>query len=383
MPQESNAPPAEQPIRRFAKFFKAYGIGLSLVTAAIPLGVAQWDLLPLFSGAKRAITLITSVSCYLLVGFIFSQRHVLGRLYFPGRIVGTKRVASAKELIRSSRIGLLPAVLAFLSIAFFFIYAFTVNESVRDIAVQYSRPLEASEVDRLRMDGRVIIRTPLPEFAEQLIKEARAAEHADSSRPKTLTITYTRTAVSGKEGQTNHYDVLLPDEESVQALLKGTPSAGVPNWIAMGGFFLGAFLCAVTAFVLMGLKDYLQEELRLSDFALIQEEIVGTRELRFAVEGVPGLYGFVEFNPHDSEFDLVYRGPFCTWHDFEPRAKTFDPTSGIVRDWQHISIKDDKRTESPCLLKTNMTEYAVDMAFKTSGRLEAERQMRFRGEARA
>ena len=50
MAQVTTSASGEQPITKFARFFKAYSLGLSLVIAAVPVGTAYWDLLPLFKG---------------------------------------------------------------------------------------------------------------------------------------------------------------------------------------------------------------------------------------------------------------------------------------------------------------------------------------------
>lgn len=101
----------EQPIRRFARFFKAYGFGLSLVVSAVPFMAAYWEVIPLFAGSKNALTIITTVASYLLVGFVFSQRHTIARWYFPGRQAGRRRVAYAWELRRSAFFSWVPAIL--------------------------------------------------------------------------------------------------------------------------------------------------------------------------------------------------------------------------------------------------------------------------------
>lgn len=94
------------------------------------------------------------------------------------------------------------------------------------------------------------------------------------------------------------YEVRFPDEAAVQAILRYTPSASVPYWPATALLFLGMFLSAVLAFVLIGLREYLQEELGLSDTEQIVHPTVVTQKERFEVYGVPNVYGFVEYSPY-------------------------------------------------------------------------------------
>ena len=51
-----------QPITQFARFFKGYSLGLSLIVAAVPLGIAQWSLVPMFESGKYSLTIITSAA---------------------------------------------------------------------------------------------------------------------------------------------------------------------------------------------------------------------------------------------------------------------------------------------------------------------------------
>jgi hypothetical protein len=362
---------AKAQITSFAKFFKAYGIGLSLVTAAVPLAVGQWDLLPSFEGIKGPITFITSVTCYLVVGFIFAHRHDLGRLFFPGRLVGTMRVASARQLKMSKFVRLLPGVLALLCIFLFFIYLLTVHDAEQEIALKYMRPLDPDNNAKLEswpIGAKGQLPYELPIFALRWLDENRVAAE------KTIRVLVRKVpAPNDKLHEYKYeYEVLFDDEQSVTALRKSAPSTAVPHWL-MGILFLGTFLSAVSAFVMMGLQDYIQEQMGISDVTLLTEERIGTREEKFFVEEVPDLYGFVEFNPHDSQFDPVYRGPFCIWHDKEPTPRKFE--SGIVTGWQHVSEQNGKKVVSECSLQAMMSPSQLDAVFRQSGRNQAQARM--------
>jgi hypothetical protein len=49
----------------------------------------------------------------------------------------------------------------------------------------------------------------------------------------------------------------------------------------------------------MGLREYVQEELKLKDENMIRSPVKATRRQRFYLNGAPGLYGIVEFSPDD------------------------------------------------------------------------------------
>jgi len=80
-----------------------------------------------------------------------------------------------------------------------------------------------------------------------------------------------------------------------------------------------------------------------------------TLRQKFDLEGVPGLYGIVEFSPEDSTLPPQIDGPFCIWHDLQPKPKDFDDR-GRPQEWIHISRKNDRNVEEPCNLRSDLTE---------------------------
>jgi hypothetical protein len=171
------------------------------------------------------------------------------------------------------------------------------------------------------------------------------------------------------------YSVRFLEEGSVQAILKGTPSISVPYRTWMGIFFLGTFVCAAAAFVLTGLKDYLQSELGLSDRDLILDPPVASRREKFDVQGVPGLYGIVEYSPDARSLSPRTSGPFCAWHDKEPRPLVIDVLSGKVEFWKHVTKEQQNKTaETVCQLRTQLTIGEVERLFLESAEGTTARQ---------
>lgn len=80
MPREPVHP---QRIASFAKFFKNYMGVSSLVTAALPIPVASFKLIPVYDSQNKILAVYTPMFCFLLLAFVFYIRHGLARLMFP------------------------------------------------------------------------------------------------------------------------------------------------------------------------------------------------------------------------------------------------------------------------------------------------------------
>jgi hypothetical protein len=134
MDRPSIPKPDGQPIRRFARFFKAYNVGLSLVVAAVPILISVWDAVPLYANTKNYLALVTSVASYLLVGFIFSQRAAIGRLYFPA----WTGAAYSRDFRVGRLFGKVPLLLLAVSVLSFYFYFPLLNRSIERIAYEYT-----------------------------------------------------------------------------------------------------------------------------------------------------------------------------------------------------------------------------------------------------
>src|SRR5206468_7916067 len=125
-----------------------------------------------FGSTKHALTIIASVGSYLMVAFIFSKRHDIARLYFPGR--GESRAAYQAEVTMATIFSSLPGVLALLSVLLFLGYLYTVNVAVRLIAYESAMEVPSGNEDAApvgtRIEADTTIKTVaglLPAFAGQ------------------------------------------------------------------------------------------------------------------------------------------------------------------------------------------------------------------------
>lgn len=119
MVDERNVAPVR--VARFANYFKTY-MGLSTVaTAALPIPLTVFNIIPMFEVHRRVFSAYTSMFCFLLLAYVFYMRHPLARLLF-----GRKRLSHLLPLI-----GVIGAIL------FFATYHVLLDDSITSVKARY------------------------------------------------------------------------------------------------------------------------------------------------------------------------------------------------------------------------------------------------------
>lgn len=218
-------------VKAFANFFKKYMSISAVVAAALPIPVTGFKLIPTYHAQTSLLATYTSLFCFLLLGFIFYTRHALARLMFPqffgkkyafskdGRPWQHQMLMSFTRLIRFV-VAILPALLILASLVCVSYYHENLDESVR-VSLN-SEALEAPTVSPTSSEAS-------PKARTQVAKE-----------PKTST-------------------EVLAKLESWQ----------IPFGSRLMQLYLGIFLFAEAAFIVMALKEYLQDLVKLSELDLI------------------------------------------------------------------------------------------------------------------
>ena len=217
-------------VHAFAKFFKNYMSVSALVVAALPIPFTALDALPVLPGDKAALSLYSSLFCFLTLGLIFSMRHPLARWMYP-------QFASTPEMkcwsdgdylryrirtgIPSVIVRILPPMLIILSGYFLFAYDTFVDFFLTDLAYRVAEPIGGSAVDcRGLAPYELTIHCEVPTKAELLAK-----------------ISY------------------IGAEDYENLILK-------LHYVLM-------FVSAEAAFILMAMREYIQDLLKVSDVELI------------------------------------------------------------------------------------------------------------------
>ena len=173
----------------FANFFKGYMSVSTIVAASIPIPIATWKLIPIYSQQRGFLTVYASLFCFLLLAFVFSIRHRLAvPMFSKGKM--------------SSFIAALPFILIVLTLASIMTYHAVLQRSI-----------------------------------EQLRGLGLRFTTAD--------------------------------------LLDKVDATEIPYAVPLAACYLGIFIFAESAFVLMAIREYLQDLLQLDEIALLH----GTAEI--------------------------------------------------------------------------------------------------------
>lgn len=183
-------------LKGFARFFKNYMSVSAIVTAALPIPITSFGMIPTYRAQTHIFSVYTSLFCFLLLGFIFYSRHLLARLMFP-------EFSNVRyKLLLQRLVGILPAMLIGISMVSVYFYHIYLNVSLNDIlgdrqvaggsSVNSEAVLRLLEIQQIPCQGRLMI------------------------------------------------------------------------------LYLSIFLCAESAFILMAIKEYLQDLLGLSELELIE-----------------------------------------------------------------------------------------------------------------
>ena len=171
----------------FASFFRSYMHVGGVLLACVPIPIASWRLLPIYSQQKGYLTVYSSLFCFLLVGSMFSLRHKLAKHMFVR--------GNAALLIAG-----LPFAFIALTILSILAYHATLQESV----------------GQMRMIG----------------------SHGSTTQ-----------------------------------LLENADASDIPNAIALTASYLGIFVFAECAFILLALREYVQDAMGLDEVKLLSDEL--------------------------------------------------------------------------------------------------------------
>jgi hypothetical protein len=214
-------------VRAFAAFFKRYMSLSTVVVASLPIPVTAFGLIPTYAVHSKPLSVYTPLFCFLTLGLIFYSRHQLARLMFPEHfgevrnILTRARPPLGLKLIRKSLIGFLPFLFITSSVVCLFLYHTRLADSVDRIFLnQYMSTRIAVVASRKTQ-------SPLP-------------DDGTSRRP------------------------------SADDVFKNADLFEIPHGTQLMLLYIAVFTFAEAAFILMAIKEYLQDLVGLSELDLIR-----------------------------------------------------------------------------------------------------------------
>ena len=247
-------------VRAFAAFFKSYMSIWTIVIAALPAPVTALQLIPTYEAHRYLLSVYTPLFCFLLLGFIFFSRHAIGRrLFFPRSVaahtMGFRRWWSFRM---SGLVAYAPMLLLCASFLLGMGYLSTLETSALIAKAEHrfhtlsnnGRELTSTEWREIKLSS-IRYEQQLGIFGGGMLRGASqwfVASYADLPAEKPMVFSawaHLRKAVS----------------------LEDIPLALTLKWR-----YLMIFLTAEAAFILMAIKEYLQDVLQISDVDLIRPE---------------------------------------------------------------------------------------------------------------
>lgn len=245
--ETGHVPKEPERVKQFAAFFKNYMSIWSLVVAALPIPVTMLDFIPTYSAHTKTFSLYTSLLCFLLLGYIFYNRHQIGSILFTDPLLKDHASRIKKRIF-----SLLPGILIFLCIVSIFGYHITINHSINTTKHLPSKYAQSDLAPEVALIGLKYIQENKPLPVDSIMKLiTKRSEERVNYWMNTL--------------QHDRYKYKTDSDFFLQT----TDIVDIPNQWLLIAFYLAIFLFSEAAFILMALKEYLQDLLGLEDVSII------------------------------------------------------------------------------------------------------------------
>jgi hypothetical protein len=274
-----------------------------LIVAAVPLVGRAFAVVPGFRATQDLATFCASTTSFLAAAFLFGLRRHIGEKVFPTKKVISRAVASARTVFSVG----IPLLFAVIAVGSLFVYIGLVRSSVERIA------LRAAVVTS--PDGE----STLWKALDTLDEAEGVIVGSDGSRDR----------VSGRAATTRDKARVLwvsaISEDAYQRILRTSSSLSVPDFGLIILFYTSTFVSSVVAFVWLGLVEYVQHDLGVSDTQLLSDPYRQTRVTIFPLDAIEigresdqaiqqRLYFQAEFDPDLGDREYRVTGPYCGIH---------------------------------------------------------------------
>lgn len=272
-----NDPPSEpERLKAFAKFFRNYMNVSSLVAAALPIPVTVAGLIPVFHAHKYVLSTYTPMFCFLVLGFVFFSRHALARTMFlrrrppqhisAARPTWTDTIKSLRDWLWDTFIVFIPLFLIVGTVVCVFQYHAELDRHVTIIRGQLAASMEVAYQEACRSAAPA---SPVPqrdEVIRSLVQTTpKLQDILDTERLGDKTVSTSTSFILGYT-----YPEAAPELSRNEVR--------VPSTALLITYYIGIFACAEGAFVLMAIREYLQDLLGRTDLEVIQERGLIERE---------------------------------------------------------------------------------------------------------
>jgi hypothetical protein len=224
----------------------------AVVTAILPAPVGYFQLLPAYTIQTKFLIFYGPLVCFLTLAYLFYVRDSLARAMFadlldpspsPDPYYGEPLSASLRRAIRRVR----SVVLALLPVALLVTSSYCAVEYLRLMNRSVGAAIEQKRTDPAQLGKSGGVRGSAADSTPVTAKvRARRRSAARSSRPDTTDS--------------------APSSDSLRQLVLHTARVDdIPSFTRLNVLYLGIFLAAEIAFILMALKEFAKEAMGLSE----------------------------------------------------------------------------------------------------------------------
>ncbi len=245
----SGSPPG---VRTYSSWFRRVLSLGALVTAILPAPVLFFQLLPAYGIQAKFLGFYGPLVCLLTLAYLFYVRDALARAMFadlldpapePDPYYGESSGASTRKFIRRIR----SAVLALLPVALLLGSSYS--------ALEYVQLVNRSVAENVTQK----LREPVESGAPVISGEPRRETSGATTRTRTR---------RGSKGPAARVETSPPPARTDtlrQYILRTAKVDDIPSFSRLSVLYIGIFLCAEVAFILMALKEYAKEAMGLSE----------------------------------------------------------------------------------------------------------------------
>lgn len=261
---EPETPTKPVRLRKFAIFFKGYMGVSSIVTAALPIPVTAFRLLPVLGVHRKVLSVYPPLFCFLILAFIFYNRHALAKYMFPFHIHTSKQSTRKFRPNLALMTKFAPGVLIILTLMSIVGYQMTIdritikaeqeiitnNEAIQEMITKKEAIFEfisrdAAGSEFISLDATGTSKPITPEVIKLCIRdylsELGSVEEIENTPDYTLIL----------------MDYYLPDVFESATII---------------GLYVCIFIFAESAFIIMALKEYMQDVIGISDREMLGVE---------------------------------------------------------------------------------------------------------------
>lgn len=136
---DANSP--TQAIQDFPKFFRKYMIGLAGCAAAMPVVTASTKVIEAFEVDRLQVGAITSLFCFLVLGYVMFQRHALARWMFPEfttQLTYERSSPSSVVVGKRAAMTLIPLILIVAAAISIFMYLYWMDNIIESMSKEHN-----------------------------------------------------------------------------------------------------------------------------------------------------------------------------------------------------------------------------------------------------